>query len=464
MPDPHPRTTPGIRIMNFPGSILMGAQSQLLDPTIPYRYFAAALFFHILLWALIAAFPGDIASFAGGPGPALAALHSLTLGVLAMTAMGVSFQMLPVATGISLHCTTAPRAASWFFIPGTVGLVWGMAVGEHMAMAVGGLGVALGLAIYMVLVAGLLWRILRRAVTFEPLSGFGLAALAALAAALALGPVLIIDGGHGFLHDRAGIIALHFVAAGFGFMGMLALGFSHILVPLFALSEGVPVGETRTVFALALFALVVALAGIFLGIPLLTAAGALAGLLGLAVHFRGMRRCLATGMRRKLGISVLLMRAGWFFLALSLMLGLATALDLAGAQGFALFVFAALFGWLLTFLLGVLQRVLPFLGAMNATSAGATPPLMSELAPEGPRRAHALCHVLALLLVAAGIALEAPLPVRLGGLAGLLGALIYTAFALRVLWLIRGCLLAAKKTTDKAGEISEISQTTETNG
>lgn len=434
--------------MSFPGSILMGAQSQLLDPTIPYRFFAAALVFHILLWALIAAFPVDIAAFGGGPGPALAALHSLTLGVLAMTAMGVSFQMLPVATGMPLRGATAPRAASWFFIPGTAVLVWGMATGEHPVMALGGLGVALGLAIYMVLVAGLLWRILRRAVTFEPLSGFGLAALAALAGALALGLALIVDDDHGFLHDRAGVITLHFVAAGFGFMGMLALGFSHILVPLFALSEGVPVGESRTVFTLALCGLLAALAGIFLGSPLLAAAGALSGLLGVALHLRGMTHCLATAMRRKLGVSVLLIRTGWFFLVASLMLGLATVFDLAASQGFALFVFVALFGWLLTFLLGALQRILPFLGAMNATSAGATPPLMSELAPEGPRRAHAACHVLALLLVAAGITLELPLPVRLGGLAGLLGALIYTAFALRVLWLIRGCLRAPKKTTD----------------
>jgi hypothetical protein len=310
----------------------------------------------------------------------------------------------------------------------------------------------------MVLVAELMWRILQRALTFEPLSGFGLPALVALAAAMALGLVLIADGDHGFLHDRAGIATLHMIAAGFGFMGMLVLGFSHILLPLFALSQGVPVGESRTVFALAVFGLMAALAGIFLGTPLLMAAGALSGLFGVALHLRSMKRCLATAMRRKLGISILLMRAGWFFLVASLALGCATALDLAGSQGFALFVFAALFGWLLTFLLGVLQRILPFLGAMNATSAGATPPLMSELAPEGPRRAHALCHGLALILVAVGIALEAPLPVRLGGLAGLLSALIYTAFALRVLWLIRRCLRAAGKT----GKISETTETTKT--
>ena len=420
--------------MSVPGAIVMGAQARLLDPTIPYRYFAAALVFHILSWALIAAFPLDVAGFVGGGGPALAALHSLTLGVLAATAMGAAFQMLPVATATPLRSTGAARVASWLFIPGTGALVWGMALDHHLAIAVGGLAVALGLAIFVVVVAEMLWR----ARASMPLSGFGLAALAALCLAVALGLVLIVDGEHGFLDDRAGVIAVHLVVAGFGFMGLLALGISHILVPLFALAQGVPEGQGRAVLALAVVGLAVAVAGIHYGLAPLAAGGALCGLAGAVVHVRGMQRCLATGMRKRLGVSALLMRAGWGFLIVSLAVGIATAAGAAGAAGLRLFVFLALYGWLLTFMLGVLQRILPFLGAMNATGAGAKPPRPSELAPEGWLRAHALAHALALALVGTGIGLEAALPVRLGAIAGLLGALIYAGFALRVWWLIHG--------------------------
>ena len=420
--------------MSFPGAVLMGAQARLLDPTIPYRYFAAALGFHILLWALIAAFPADTAVFAGGTGPALAALHSLTLGVLTAAAMGAAFQMLPVATGTPLRSTKAARVASWFFIPGAGVLVWGMAAAEHLLMALGGFAVALGLGIFLVLIAEVLWR----ARAFEPLGRFGLTALAALLVGVALGLALIVDDDHGFLDERSRTAAVHMIVAGFGFMGLLALGFSHVLVPLFALAQGVPAGESRAAFALSVLGLTAGAAGVYYGFSLLAAGGALFGLLGAALHLRGMARCLATGMRKNLGVSALLLRAGWGFLVASLIVGLATTLDLVEMQGPRLFAFLALFGWLLTFLLGVLQRILPFLGSMNAASARARSPRPSELAPERLLRVHALLHALALVLVGTGIALQAPLPVRLGGIAGLLGALIYAGFALRIWWLVHG--------------------------
>jgi len=197
--------------MNFPGAILMGAQTRLLDPTIPYRYFAAALGFHMALWALIAIHPDAIADFSGGSGPALAALHSLTLGVLAMTAMGASFQMLPVSTGVALRSPGAARIASWFFIPGTAVLVWGMAAGQHTAMAAGGFAAAIGLGFFIVLIAEVLWR----ARGFEAISRFGLTALAALLIAVALGLVLIIDDEHAILDDRMRIATVHLIVGGF---------------------------------------------------------------------------------------------------------------------------------------------------------------------------------------------------------------------------------------------------------
>jgi hypothetical protein len=420
--------------MSFPGAVLMGPQARLLDPTIPYRYFATALGFHILLWVLIAAFPADTAVFAGGSGPALAALHSLTLGVLTATAMGAAFQMLPVATGTPLRSTKAARVASWFFIPGTGVLIWGMAVAEHLLMALGGFAVALGLGIFVVLITEVLWR----ARSFEPLSHFGLTAVAALLVGVAIGLLLIADDDHGFLDDRPRTAVLHLIVTGFGFMGLLAVGFSHILVPVFALARGVPAGESRAAFALSALGLAGGAAGVYGGSSLLAAGGALSGLLGVILHLRGMMRCLTTGMRKNLGVSALLLRAGWAFLGASLIVGLASALGLVEMQGLRLFAFLALFGWLLTFLLGVLQRILPFLGAMNATSAGVKPPRPSELAPERSLRVHALLHALALALVGTGIATQTALPVRLGGIAGLLGALIYAGFALRIWWLVHG--------------------------
>ncbi|HRH88244.1 MAG TPA: hypothetical protein PLO41_15460, partial [Rubrivivax sp.] len=80
------------------GTFLAGATSRLLPMSVPFRFFAAATGFHGLAWlALLVAAP-DVPRFAGGLGWPLAALHLLTLGVLVMTVLGASLQLLPVAT------------------------------------------------------------------------------------------------------------------------------------------------------------------------------------------------------------------------------------------------------------------------------------------------------------------------------------------------------------------------------
>lgn len=420
--------------MSFPGSILMGAQARLLDPTIPYRYFAAALLFHVILWGLIALYPDMIAYFSGGPGPALAALHSLTLGMLTMTAMGAAFQMLPVATGKPLRSTGAARVASWFFIPGVTILVGGMFSASHIPMTIGGLAVSIGLIIFVILIAELLWH----ARSIGPVSYFGQLALFCLLLTLVLGFMFIVDDHHSFLADRVGSTGVHLIVATYGFMGMLAIGFSHVLIPLFTLASNVPAATSRAVFALAVTALLAVICGTYYSWPWALVPAGLAGLAAAALHVYSMETCIASGMRKKLGVAGFMIRAGWASLLLSLILGTLLGIGYLDDSAIRLFVYVALFGWLLTFLLGVLQRILPFLGSMNATGAGGKPPLPSKLAPDNVLRAHAALHIVAVVLVGCGLGLEDPLWVRLGALSGLLGAVVYAGFAVRIWRLIHG--------------------------
>jgi len=420
--------------MNLPGTILMGAQDRLLDPTIPYRYFATALVFHAVLWALVALNPAAVAEFVGGPGPALAALHGLTLGVLTATALGAAFQMLPVATGVPLRSTTASRLVSWLYIPGTAALLWGMHEGEHLPMAIGGLAVVSGLAIFVILVGEVLWK----AGAFEAVRHFGLTAMVGLILTAALGMLLIVDDGHGILEHRLNIAGFHMIVAAFGFMGMLAFGFSHILIPLFALAQGVSPSESRAAFGFALIAVGTAAIGTYLDTVILAGGGIAAGITGAAVHFRSMWRCLHGGMRKNLGVSLAMILTGWCCLIIGLCLALAFAGGWFGERGLRVAMYLVLFGWLLTFLLGVLQRILPFLGAMNATGAGIKPPRPSELAPEPLLRIHAGLHFLAIILVGLGMVWEEALFVQTGAIAGFISALVFAGFAARVWWMIHG--------------------------
>ena len=143
-----------------------------------------------------------------------------------------------------------------------------------------------------------------------------------------------------------------------------------------------------------------------------------------------MHRVLVTGMRKRLGLSFVLIRTAWVMLPMTLLVGLAALYGFAGPNGPTLFGFMLIGGWLLTFLLGILQRILPFLASMHATrSAGGAPPLMSELAGSGPLKVHAICHAVALAVLALAIAVDSAGVVRIGSAVGLAGAVAFAWFA-----------------------------------
>jgi len=226
---------------------------------------------------------------------------------------------------------------------------------------------------------------------------------------------------------------LHVVAGIFGFMGMLALGLSYILVPMFALSQAPDTRRALTSGALAAVALVLgASASAFPDPRMPRVAGIVVGAVAVAVHVRLMLAALATGMRRKLGRSFVLVRVAWALLAATLALAFAVALE-ASVDGIdTLFVALAVAGWLLTFLLGILQRIVPFLAAMHAGQrkipGQRLPPTPSSLTADRPLAVHFHCHFAALLLLAAAILVDSAWLVRLAAAAGVLGAAAFAVF------------------------------------
>ncbi len=416
----------------LPGAILMGAQSRLLPPLLPFMFMLAGVIFHLAAWGALAWAADEVPGYAGGPGPVLAAVHVLTLGVLVMTAMGAALQLLPVATGMVHKSLLSARLAWWLMTPGLIVLISGFYFADVDLMMIGAAPVVLALLIF----AGVVGDILRRALTLRLTRAFIWLALVSLLGLLGLGVVLIFDIGHGFLSDHAGLGLMHMILAAYGFMGMLALGISNILVPMFALSPSPPARSGWLSFALALVALLLTLAGLVTGVREVLLPGVLAGLTAVAFHLYAMRWSLANGMRKNLGLSFVVIKLGWVMLVLSLILGGAVSLGWLGALGVsggaAMFGFVVLYGWLLTFVTGILQRIIPFLAAMNMSKLSLKPPRLSELAPEWPLKIHALCHAVALALCLAGIALDISQIVRFGALIGCAGAAAFAWFTFSV--------------------------------
>jgi hypothetical protein len=411
------------------GLFMAGAKSRLLPLSVPFRFFAAAAAYHVAAWAVLVLAADDLLSFRGGPGLVLAAIHLLTLGVLAMTAIGASLQLLPVATRRPVGAVWPCHLVFWLLAPGVGLLAFGMATLEPLALGGGGIMAVAALALYAVLIAGNL----RGAKGFRVVVLYGWLAMGALAALTALGLLLAADFHHGLLDSHAALTAIHLVLASYGFMGGLALGFSFILVPMFALARSNAERSGLASFALSLAAMVLAVAGLASGLDGLTALAAATGLAGAGCYLAAMAATLKSGMRKRLGLSFALIRAAWLFLPLSLVLGLGLVLDLLPEGGATLFGLALLIGWLLTFLLGILQRIAPFLASMHSTADGGRAARPSDLTAELPLKIHAACHALAILLLAGGIIGQDVTMVRLGALLGLIGALAFAVFLATVL-------------------------------
>ena len=411
------------------GAFLAGAGSRLLAPSIPFRFFGAAVAFHVVAWIALLAGADDVPRFAGGLGWPLAALHLVTLGVLAMTAMGASLQLLPVATRLAVSNGRWPAAIWWLYTPGVALTAFGMGTGNATVLAGGALAVTAALGAFALLLA----RNLLGAKGMPIVVAHGWAALGSLAVVIVTALSLAGTYLGTPIIDRASALAPHVAFAAYGFMGMLALGLSYILVPMFALSAAPDERPAWASFAFAVLALLLAGAAATGVAPrVLDTLAVGAGLAAVGLHLRLMTAALETGMRRHLGSSFALVRIAWALLVGSLVLALAVVHD-APHEGMAtLFGLVLIGGWLLTFLLGILQRIVPFLASMHAgqvqTGGKRFPPTPSALTAARPLAIHFVCHLAALALVAFAVAAGSPLAVRAGALAGTVGALGFGAF------------------------------------
>lgn len=403
---------------------LGGAEQRLLAGPVPALFFGLAAVAQVPAWAGLAAVADVLPWFAGGAGPVLAVVHTLTLGVLVSAAMGASLQMLPVALGQA--APSAGRCVAIFALlaAGLALLASGFALIEVRLLLPGGIAVVAAVVLYIFTLV--------RIIAAPPLvalkvhAGFAaLSLFAAAAAALAL----VLSYRSAFIPDPAALALAHAVAAAFGFMGALVFGFGPVLLPMFAIAE--PAGDRTLRLASLIGAAAVGLAvfGALRAAPPAIAAAAGLGLSAALLHATALARMLAKRMRRRLGPEFVFVAASWALLGAALVAAFLLALDRLPPTGPALVLVLVLYGWLLTLLVGVLQRILPFLASMHAARRHARPLLPTRLVDERALTLHRIGHFAALAALIPGIALAQPWAIRTAAAAGTIAAGAFIWFA-----------------------------------
>lgn len=414
--------------------VLMGldpsqARARLLPEHIPLRFFASASVFHVLAWVAVFLAAEELPEFRGGPGPELAAVHVLTVGVLLMTAMGVTFQMLPVALGRPAPSAGTCSLAFLLLLAAAAVLVAGFGLYDARLLQAGAVLASAAVLIHVAATA----RVVLAARSHSSVVASVWIALVSMVSAVVLATALAFGSIPSFLPGHAEVALAHAILAAFGFMGMLAIGLSDVVVPLFAMTFVADHRWNNVAIGLAAAALALVVAGILIEVDALVGAGILCGLAAAGCHARAMTQALSQRMRKRLGPEFVLIRASWCLMPLPMLIGGGLLFDIVPDSGPALFGFALLYGWLLTLLLGVLQRIIPLLASMHAAREGGMPILPTQLVSEPPLRIHRWCHLTALAGVGVGLALEVPLVIQAGALMGVAGAISFLIFALVVL-------------------------------
>lgn len=410
-------------------NFLSGANSRLLPPSIPFRFFTAAMIFYAIFWIAVFVAADDITSYVIGGGPVLSMIHMATLGVLTMTVVGAALQLLSVATRKAFKGFWICRLLSWIYIPGFMLLSYAMFTNWYLGMLYGAGMAGLGLMIFFYLILDNIRGVKGMTAIMSHCWG----AMLSLLGLVLLGILLIIDMEQGFMADHLSIALSHLILGLFGFMSLLAMGFSYILVPMFALAPAPSETIGRLSIACNALAIIAVLVGINIGLVWFSLLGAVMAVAGVGLYLYAMMGVYKARMRKRLGVPFMLIRVGWFMLAVTVIWG---AVGMAGywpEMGHTLFVVLAIIGWLLTFLTGILQRIIPFLSSMHTSGSGGIPMLASSMADDRLLKINAIGHLGGLVIVSLGVILDWTIIIQIGAGAGFVGALGLLLYLLSVI-------------------------------
>ncbi len=200
---------------------------------VPYRFFISAPLFGIMAALLFSLLSGGDHRLAP---EVIVAVHMLTIGVFLMVMTGAMMQMLPVIAGAVIP--NPKRHGAVIHLLYTVGVLLlgaGLYFGMMAATASGGVLLGVGVLYFLILALGNL----RRVRPFSDSVRAFVYALSSLGVAVGLGVLAALYyAGVGDYREIVG--QLHLIWIFFGWIGLLVIGVSFQVVPMFYVAEAYP--------------------------------------------------------------------------------------------------------------------------------------------------------------------------------------------------------------------------------
>ncbi len=399
---------------------------------IPLRFFLTAPVFACAA-GLLLAWIGPDALVSRWMPAALAATHLLTTGTLAMVMIGALFQMLPVVAGAPLP---RPAALARFVHPsltvGTACLAGGFVVASPWLFRVAAVALGAGFGIFTIAALAALVRVRGTSPTVTAIRF----AVLALAIVVATGVAFAAAFGWALTLPTPSAVGQHALWGLVGWIGLLIVGVSYQVVPMFQLTPAFDARVARALPYVLLGALVAASAahvtGFFHDTRVEIAVAATVALASL-VYVGAVGRLQGQRRRRLPSPLVAFWRTGLASLlaAVAIWFGSTVSTTIGGDPrwGVATGVLA-LVGFVLSVISGMLYKIVPFLAWLHLQELRpprGSVPNMKEVLPDAVAFRQWRAHATALALLVA-----AALFPGVSGLARVAGL----ALALSAAWLL----------------------------
>ncbi len=211
-----------------------GLATQYAPPLdLPFRFMATALAW---LTVLAVVYPWHTPLLLGSfyDPHLLTFVHVNTLGVIAATIMGASYQLLPVVLGVPIASVKLARLSWWLYLPALPLLLLGLSQTWLMPLALGGALLLAAVGLYVGIVFATLRQTNQRDVVFWHLT----VAIVGLATGASLGLLLAFSKSGGLLGGLTlPILAAHATLMLGGWVTPMLMGVAYRLVGMFTLSE-----------------------------------------------------------------------------------------------------------------------------------------------------------------------------------------------------------------------------------
>lgn len=363
-------------------------------------------------------------------------VHLLVLGWGTMIAMGAMYQLISVVMQTELYSRKIGYIHYGLFTAGTVGLLWGFHAADMMWIA-GSASIAFaGILLFSYnIIATLMranqWNVIAysaaTATVYLALTGV-LGLLMGLNLALQRWP---------HVHDS--LLHAHIWLGSIGWFGMLIIGFSYKMLPMFYLAHQFPVKLQRWIFALWNIGAILGAISMFLTTKYIWTTLAL-GCLLLAVlayniHIRDIERAKhKKHPGRGVQAAVYSTRA-LILIAAVAVAGALYSRDEVSEQAVVIIGWAYIWGWISFTILGYLSKIIPFLWWTHKYGSQMDKkniPMMTDLIPERPVVWGLAVIAGSTIVILSGLLLEHRLLIQTGGVSLSVSSVFYFGLLMRV--------------------------------